>query len=101
MKILLILIVVITPALFSQDNSSENQINEYGGQLWIENRMKSPAPSFTKDSLLTNNPKKKNTGLAIIYSLLLPEWENYMPSPIQAENISRLRREHSGEFISE
>ncbi|MGE5845236.1 MAG: hypothetical protein ACM34O_00835 [Ignavibacteria bacterium] len=72
MKILLILIVTCTSALFSQNNSSENQIDEYGGQLWIENRMKSPVPSFTKDSLLTNNPKKKNTGLAIIYSLLLP-----------------------------
>jgi hypothetical protein len=34
--------------------------------------MKSPSPSVLKDSLALNNVKKKNTGLAIIYSLLLP-----------------------------
>jgi hypothetical protein len=72
MKILLILTVVFSPALFSQDYSSGKPIDEYGGKLWIENRMKSPAPSFRKDSVFTNNPKKKKTGLAIIYSLLLP-----------------------------
>jgi hypothetical protein len=72
MKKISVLVALFAASVFSQVNPSENSIKEYQGQVWIENRMKSPESSKLKNQVTDDNPAKKNTGLAIIYSLLLP-----------------------------
>jgi len=72
MKIFSILIISCAFIVYPQDKSSENSFNEYNGRIWVENKMKSAKPSNMKITYEENNSGKKKTGLAIIYSLLLP-----------------------------